>query len=157
MREKLKVHDGDTPGKVIEVKLEYPKPKVATMSDMKCPFCGEKIEHIEDGWCNCKNRCTGSGSIELWLQFLRTRKQLEMANAELEYIKEQIEKNGAFDNTRKALDVAVDALKSAHDYYLNCVIREKQPQEINWYCTAMNMDNDIFKALEQITELEQKD
>lgn len=106
MNKKLKIHDGDTPGEVIEVKLEYPKPKVATMSDMKCPFCGEKIEHIEDGWCNCKNRCTGSGSIELWLQFLRTRKQLEMANAELEYIKEQIEKNGVFDNTRKALDVA---------------------------------------------------
>ena len=59
--------------------------------------------------------------------------------------------------TRKALDVAVDALKSAHEYYQNCVIREKQPQEINWYCTAMNMDNDIFKALEQITALEQKD
>ena len=49
------------------------------MSNMKCPFCGEKIEHIEDGWCNCKNRCTGSGSIELWLQFLRTRKALEVA------------------------------------------------------------------------------
>lgn len=44
-----------------------------------CPFCGEKIEHIEDGWCNCKNRCTGSGSIELWLQFLRTRKALDYA------------------------------------------------------------------------------
>ena len=57
------------------------------------------------------------------------------------------------DRTRKALDVAVDALKSAHEYYQNCVIREKQPHEINWYCTAMNMDNDISKALEQITAL----
>lgn len=47
------------------------------MSKLICPFCGEKIEHIEDGWCNCKNRCTGSGSIELWLQFLRTRKENE--------------------------------------------------------------------------------
>lgn len=49
------------------------------MSKLICPFCGEKIEHIEDGWCNCKNRCTGSGSIDLWLQFLRTRKALDKA------------------------------------------------------------------------------
>lgn len=27
MKEKLKIHDGDTPGKVFEVKLEYPKTK----------------------------------------------------------------------------------------------------------------------------------
>ena len=62
-----------------------------------------------------------------------------------------------YEEQRKALDVAVDALKTAHEYYQNCVIREKQPQEINWYCTAMNMDIDIFKALEQITALEQKE
>lgn len=53
------------------------------MSELICPFCGEKIEHIEDGWCNCKNRCTGSGSIELWLQFLRTRKENEDKQAVL--------------------------------------------------------------------------
>lgn len=70
------------------------------------------------------------------------------------YVDDLIKENEC---TRKALDVAVDALKSAHDYYQNCVIREKQPQEINWYCTAMNIDNDIFKSLEQITALEQKD
>lgn len=121
------------------------------MSDMKCPFCGEKIEHIEDGWCNCKNRCTGSGSIELWLQFLRTRKQLEMANAELEYIKEQIEKNSAFDNTRKALDVAVDVLKLMYQ-------GNGDPQDIMRY-----IDNRwtpvrrlCKQTLEQITALEQK-
>lgn len=49
------------------------------MSNLKCPVCGEKIEHIEDGWCNCKNRCTGSGSIDLWLNFIRTRKALDVA------------------------------------------------------------------------------
>ena len=57
------------------------------MSELKCPFCGEKIEHIVDGWCNCKNRCTGSGSIELWLQFLRTRKALDVAVDALKEIK----------------------------------------------------------------------
>lgn len=49
------------------------------MIDMKCPVCGEKIEHIKDGWCNCKNRCIGSGSISLWLELIRTRKALDVA------------------------------------------------------------------------------
>lgn len=31
MNKKLKIHDGDTPGKTFEVKIEYPKPKVVTM------------------------------------------------------------------------------------------------------------------------------
>ena len=92
------------------------------MSELKCPFCGEKIEHIEDGWCNCKNRCTGSGSIELWLQFLRTR---------------------------KALDVAVDAIKNATEYLGN--------QEPLVDVMAMNLYTDLSKALDQITALEQKD
>ncbi|MFQ6703551.1 MAG: hypothetical protein ACLRFP_00505 [Alphaproteobacteria bacterium] len=114
------------------------------MSDMKCPFCGEKIEHIEDGWCNCKNRCTGSGSIELWLQFLRTRKQLEMANAELDYIKEQIEKNGAFDNTRKALDVAKERLK-------NIIL------DAETLATPEYLASRARETLDEITALEQKD
>ena len=80
MREKLKVHDGDTPGKVIEVKLEYLKPKVAIMSNMKCPICGEKIEHIEDGWCNCKNRCLGSGSISLWQELIKVMEEKQHKN-----------------------------------------------------------------------------
>lgn len=63
------------------------------MSKLICPFCGEKIKHIEDGWCNCKNRCTGSGSIELWLQFLRTRKALDVALCSLQDIAES---NGDF-------------------------------------------------------------
>jgi hypothetical protein len=89
------------------------------MSNLICPFCGEKIEHIEDGWCNCKNRCTGSGSIELWLQFLRTRKALEQSEIcctewekqALDYKAENIALSGDLERTRKALDVAVDALK----------------------------------------------
>lgn len=52
------------------------------MGGMKCPFCGEKIEHIEDGWCNCKNRCVGSGSISLWQELIRTRKALEIIKKE---------------------------------------------------------------------------
>ena len=109
------------------------------MSNMKCPFCQQELHKDSDGYYTCYTDNCGcmkyggngaSGSESLWLALIRTR---------------------------KALDVAVDALKSAHGYYQNCVIREKQPHEINWYCTAMYVDNDIFKALEQITALEQKD
>lgn len=92
------------------------------MSDIKCPICSEKIEHIEDGWCNCKNRCLGSGSIDLWLNFIRSR---------------------------KALDVAVDAIKNATEYLGN--------QEPLVDVMAMNLYTDLSKALEQITALEQKD
>ncbi len=109
------------------------------MTDMKCPFCQQELEinDLDVQLLGCENQnCKHSihydtvGSKELWQELIRTR---------------------------KTLDVAVDALKSAHEYYQNCVIREKQPHEINWYCTAMNMDNDISEALEQITALEQKD
>lgn len=97
------------------------------------------------------------------------KEQIKIMNHNYQVIREMHEKGYQYsvseikrlqdelDRTRKALDVAVDALKSAHEYYQNCVIREKQPQEINWYYTAMNIDNDIFKALEQITALEQKE
>lgn len=106
------------------------------MSELKCPFCQQELvrEGSDNYWCKkCNLERRGPalyGSQELWQELIRTR---------------------------KALAVAIDALKSAHGYYQNCVIREKQPQEINWYCAAMNMDNDIFKALNEITALEQKD
>ena len=66
------------------------------MSDIKCPVCGEKIEHIEDGWCNCKKRCIGSGSIDLWLNFIRTRKALDLAIGALNKIK-ALDNNGNYD------------------------------------------------------------
>ena len=92
------------------------------MSDMKCPFCGEKIEHIKDGWCNCKNRCTGSGSISLWQELIRTR---------------------------KALDVAVGALK-------DCEKILKADRKDWGYLTAKVALNQI-EALAEITALEQKE
>lgn len=90
------------------------------MTKLNCPFCGEKIEHIEDGWCNCKNRCTGSGSIELWLQFIRTR---------------------------KALDVAVDALNKCHETFT----------ESEALIVANKHNRIANRAIAEITALEQKD
>ena len=43
MRKKLKVHDGNTPAKTFEVKIEYPKLKVATMSDKEFPSCAYDV------------------------------------------------------------------------------------------------------------------
>ena len=102
------------------------------MSDIKCPVCREKIEHIEDGWCNCKNRCLGSGSISLWQELIRTR---------------------------KALDVAVDALREIDK--TRSVANHKigtQDKTLNSgivFCWAT--PDEIHNALEQITALEQKD
>ena len=59
---------------------------------------------------------------------------------------------GELVDTKKKLDIAVDALESAHDYYEHCVIRDKEGDEVNWDCTALNMELDISKALEQIKD-----
>ena len=89
MREKLKVHDGDTPGKVIEVKLEYPKPKVATNgggkmnNDMKCPVCNVGYVHESvNHWCCDYEFCPSydETDTETYDILIRTRKALEIAS-----------------------------------------------------------------------------
>lgn len=106
------------------------------MIDMKCPVCNSYLHKIpvKEAWvCSIHDSKEDLyGSKELWQELIRTR---------------------------KALEIAVDALKSAHDYYEYCIQRDKDygSDDINWDCTAMNMDNDISDALEQITALEQKD
>lgn len=98
------------------------------------------------------------------------KEQIKIMNHNYQTIKEMHERGYQYsvgeikrlqdelERTRKALDVAVDMLKSAHNYYEYCIQRDKDydGDDINWDCTAMNMDNDIFKALEQITALEQR-
>lgn len=98
------------------------------MSDMKCPFCNSEIEQLNDqqrSLFHCSNIvcCKGGhyiGNISMWRDLIRTR---------------------------KALDVAVDALKEYED-------RDSYDCNGDWcgceYSTA-------HKALEQITALEQKD
>lgn len=53
------------------------------------------------------------------------------------------------EHTRKALEIAVDAIKNATEYLGN--------QEPLVDVMAMNLYTDLSKALEQITALEQKD
>jgi uncharacterized Zn finger protein (UPF0148 family) len=99
--------------------------KVATMNEIKCPFCQQKLQEDVgyDGDYSCPNcRQPYFGSPELWQELIRTR---------------------------KALDVAVDAIKNATEYLGN--------QEPLVDVMAMNLYTDLSKALEQITALEQKE
>ena len=90
------------------------------MSDMKCPFCQQELNIDPCGEMGCPNdKCKESvfliGTKELWQELIRTR---------------------------KALEIAVDALKYAN----KCI----KGGCVNW-------ETEIDKALEQITALEQKD
>lgn len=76
------------------------------MSELKCPICGEKIEHIEDGWCNCKNRCLGSGSISLWQELIRIRKALEIAVDGIKYMR-----NNCLEYAADYMDKAAEVLE----------------------------------------------
>lgn len=141
------------------------------MSELKCPICNDgKIIAYLDGTYECDNHeCSiyNGTHTETFEALIRTRKALEQSEIcctewekqALDYKAENIALSGDLARTRKALDVAKDALKSAHDYYEYCIQRDRDygGDDINWDCTAMNMDNDISEALEQITALEQKD
>ena len=94
-----------------------------------CPFCQQELQETYDGkqfWCSNYKDPTHpinlQGTKELWQELIRTR---------------------------KALDVAVDAIKNATEYLGN--------QEPLVDVMAMNLYTDLSKALEQITALEQKD
>lgn len=84
------------------------------MSDMKCPLCKQELRKIHPTYVICDN-CRITGDNELWQELIRTR---------------------------KALDVAVDALKEIKD--------GKIP-------VSLGICMDINDALEQITALEQKE
>ena len=89
------------------------------MSDMKCPFCRQELDtggyyvHCHNPHCNTTAEM--EGTEEMWTALIRTR---------------------------KALEIAVDALKYAN----KCI----KGGCINW-------ETEIDKALDKITALEQKD
>ena len=95
------------------------------MSNMKCPFCNKPLQPTyrseNEYWCenyDCAESSWKFGSMPLWQELIRTR---------------------------KALDVAVDAIKNATEYLGN--------QEPLVDVMAMNLHTDLSKALEQITAL----
>lgn len=76
------------------------------MSELKCPFCQQELvrEGSDNYWCKKCNLERYSpalyGSQKLWQELIRTREELHKANAELDYIKEQVEKSNAFIHAR---------------------------------------------------------
>ena len=94
----------------------------------RCPFCGEElfyVQEIDGGFdiltCNCPAGFWLFGNDKMWYNLEKTTKELEL--------------------TRKALDVAVDALKK---------LEEKA--YLTEYAQGV-----VAKALKEITALEQKD
>ena len=131
MREKLKVHDGDTPGKVFEVKLEYPKPKVATMSKNiwhtkdEIPrqesrvvwksgnvVCGGRFDTYYKCFCGPASQFVDLKRVSRWA-YIDDLIALETENKDLSDKIGKLETE--LDRTRKALDVAVNAIKTAKD------------------------------------------
>ena len=117
------------------------------MSNMKCPFCLQEMHKNQDNLFYC-----GTDYCEL--------KHIEMPKKALEHFAESYQNrlndckrigdlNEELILTRKALDIAVDALKNVTEYLSN--------QEPLVDVMAMNLYTDLSKALEQITALEQKD
>lgn len=98
------------------------------MSDMKCPICGKDLVEIELGecWflacCNSKCKCKGVASDTVW-----------------EYI----------ERTRKALEIAVDALKDN----LSQANFTQMLDASRFHCIRTKCES----ALAEITALKQKD
>ena len=117
---------------------------------MKCPICGKDLVEIELGecWflacCNSKCRCKDVASDTVWKFLTVAIKNRKALSQELI-------------RTRKALDVAVDALKNVFDY-AKIVSSELQKNHSSQFQTPINkMQYSAQQALKQITALEQKD
>ena len=111
------------------------------MTEMKCPFCQQELRQGDSWTWGCVNDdCESAGLLcgtkELWEAFIVECAEHEMCHTQMLKTTEKLER------TRKALDVAVDALKEIKD--------GKTPVSLGIYM-------DINDALEQITALEQKD
>lgn len=128
-------------------------------NELKCPFCNKKLEPIgtsgqfQCGTWGCDASFNFIATRDVWEYIDRTRKELEQSEIcctewekqALDYKAENIALSGDLERTRKALDVAVDALK------LFC------GEDVSYYNQSKIDARDARTALEQITALEQKD
>lgn len=103
------------------------------MTELKCPFCGQELkpQTMDGEWLECWD-CSYHepthrpfpqrilcGTKELWQELIRTRKELEQSEIcctewekqALDYKAENIALSGDLERTRKALEIAVDALE----------------------------------------------
>lgn len=103
------------------------------MSDMKCPFCQQKLDY-DDLLCSCINE--------------HCEESFDMVGTELLWQK-VIDLKQEIDSTRKALEIAVDALKDN----LSQANFTQMLDASRFHCIRTKCES----ALEQITALEQKD
>ena len=89
------------------------------MTELKCPFCGQKLHKDSDGYYTCYTDNCGcwanggngaSGSESLWLTLIRTHKALDVA---IEYMK-HTQKVSPFWFNRLA-NKTLDKIKTALD------------------------------------------
>lgn len=140
----------------------YTKPKVATMSDMKCPFCNRNLHKGEDGiyshldyMTECKGRLF-DGSKALWQELIRTKELLDIECSEHEMCHTQMLKTTEkLERTRKALDVAVDALKDIAESDGDFITGASTPLDEHEYADMMLKE--IKRQMKTKTALEQKD
>lgn len=119
------------------------------MSNLKCPFCQQELkpQTMDGEWLECWN-CSYHeplyhpfpqrilcGTKELWERLIYFVNEVDLA------VEAQIERTKELERTRKALDVAVDALNRI----------DKQ------LMTGIEMTSQARNALEQITALKQKE
>ena len=113
------------------------------MSELKCPICGTPLEYDTgyDGDYSCAKcgRAKMFGSEELWQALTDSMKEYDLCHDAL------VGRTKELERTRKALDVAVDALKTIK-YRNETYNRDDSPDCI-----------DATLALDEITALEQKD
>ena len=121
--------------------------------ELVCPFCNRNLHKGEDGiyshldyMTECKGRLF-DGSKELWQELIRTKELLDTECAEHEMCHTQMLKTTEkLELTRKALDVAVDAIDEI--LYLDSGKFIQEPAEM-WKIAK--------SAKDKITTLEQKD
>ena len=128
---------------------------------LKCPFCQQELEDDDydvnifgcvNQKCdhNIHQRKDYMATKDMWEELIRTRKELEQSETcctewekqALDYKAENIGLSGELERTRKALDVAIQGIKTLGEYD-----PYKEPQSID------TIAQDI---IEQITALEQR-
>lgn len=134
------------------------------MSDMKCPFCQQKLEEdyidVQLFGCenqNCKHWINNDiiGSKELWQELIRTRKALEQNETCCsKWEKQALDYKAELIRTKQILEIAIDKLKGIKTYYDN---NYDDPYFVNWHIIAQRLANDADDAIKVITALEQKD
>lgn len=101
------------------------------MTELKCPFCQQELRQDQDGFYTCYTDNCGcmkyggngaSGSESLWLALIRTRKALVVAVDALKELKPQKAKGGGYWAVKSA-----DAIK-----LINTTIKQITALEQGW-------------------------